>query len=108
MLLQVKKAELWKKADPVKKKKWQAPPEEEGQQATTAEEEQQVHESEADEAPAPDDEAPLTLEQAKAIINDAHQPRTAGHENDPRPALDLLERAKAVVNADHWHIAPPE
>jgi len=99
MLLQVKKAELWKKADPVKKKKWQAPPEEEATQP--------IHEPGA-EAPAPDDEAPLTLEEAKAIINDAHQPRTPGHENDPRPALDLLERAKAVVNADHWHIAPPE
>jgi hypothetical protein len=47
----------------------------------------------------PEHEAPLTLDAAKAIVNDAVQPRPSGHELDPRPPLELLEAAKAVVTA---------
>ena len=41
----------------------------------------------------------LTLDEAKGIVNDAVTVRAPGHEADPRPSLELLEQAKAVVNA---------
>ena len=43
----------------------------------------------------------LTLDQAKAIVNDAVQPAAPGRQSDQliRPPLDLLTAAKAVVNA---------
>lgn len=48
---------------------------------------------------APPAPTTLSLDEAKAIVNDAVQPRTPGHEGDPRPTLELLEAAKAVVTA---------
>ncbi len=53
----------------------------------------------AEPEPAHVDFFSLSLEEAKAIVNDAVTVRAPGHEADPRPPLELLEQAKAVVNA---------
>ncbi len=49
--------------------------------------------------PEPEQPKVLTLDEAKGIVNDAVVVRAPGHEADPRPSLELLEQAKAVVNA---------